>query len=229
MKNIAKVMFIIGLISVIYGICSLLFLDNTNTSTNIEFTGKYTSTSGNIYIYEDSDNKIYFTINNEIYGKADFDKNKIIGIVNEVSYEFTLNGNTLDVKTSNLTVNGQYKKEKTLTLEEFYSLNYGDMELLNVSINGKYISDKMEIIIYQAKKDEILGYIKDKGKTLILKFTVDSSGQLNSSNSNDSYIMSVRENKLLYTFEGDLDFVQEELMFDGRVTYKDVLELYINT
>ncbi len=227
MKKISYVIMVIGLILILYGVYALLLKPSNELPVNTDISGKYTNSNGTIYIYQDDKNEGYFVINNEIYGKGEIGK-KITSSVNGVDYEFKLDNDNLYVKTSNSIVNGSYKKERSLTLREYYNDIYGDIELLESYYNGIYKDDEMEVIIYQFSDDEVKAFIKRNNNIQVLNFEISPEGQLNSLQNDDNHVISKHDDKLLYTLEGSKDFFQKELSIERRITYKDVLELYIN-
>lgn len=227
MKKIAYIILIVGVLILGIGIYKFIFVKQSNVpENNTNYTGKYTKSLENLYIYQEDVNNIYFIVNDNIYGTGSINNGKLIGTANNETYNFELLDNNLKVVSNDRVADGLYKKDSAITIEEFYNIKFGNIELLNSIYNGKYKNEKMEISIYQSKDNEIIGYLKNNKETLLLNFTI-KDGRLMCTHDDDNYVILLRDKNILYTKEGSLEFVQEELPLERKLTYKDVLDLYI--
>lgn len=227
MKKIAYIILIVGVLILGIGIYKFIFVKQSNVpKNNTNYTGKYTKSLENLYIYQEDVNNIYFIVNDNIYGTGSINNGKLIGTANNETYNFELLDNNLKVVSNDRVADGLYKKDSAITIEEFYNIKFGNIELLNSIYNGKYKNEKMEISIYQSKDNEIIGYLKNNKETLLLNFTI-KDGRLMCTHDDDNYVILLRDKNILYTKEGSLEFIQEELSLERKLTYKDVLDLYI--
>lgn len=227
MKKIAYIILIVGVLILGIGIYNFIFVKQSNVpENNINYTGKYTKSLENLYIYQEDVNNIYFIVNDNIFGTASINNGKLIGTANNETYNFELLDNNLKVVSNDRVADGLYKKDSAITIEEFYNIKFGNIELLNSIYNGKYKNEKMEISIYQSKDNEITGYLKNNKEMLLLNFII-KDGRLMSTHDDDNYVILLRDKNILYTKEGSLEFIQEELPLERKLTYKDVLDLYI--
>jgi hypothetical protein len=226
MKKIAYVIWIFGFVLIAFGIYKLMFSSNT-PKTNLEYSGKYVNSNNSIYVYQDNKDSIYFILNSETYGRANNNNNKMSSSINGITYNFEFHDDTLNITSSNSKINGTYRKEKQLTIEEFYNLKFGEDEFLNSKYNGKYKKDDIEVNIYQSKESEVVGFIRNKNNTLLLRFTTDGENSLMCTLDDENYIISLQGESIIYIKEGSLEFIHEELPLSSNLTIKDILNLYL--
>ena len=223
MKKKVYILLLAGIIMIIAGVVSSLINKPTSPEPTV-FTGKYFNGDKSIYIYEIDDSNLYFAIN-DILGKATINNNEANGIVFEKNYNFTLNGNQLIVNANDSNIDGVYTKDGKITREEFYA--FGDDELLKFVSNSKYSNEKATITIYRISKEAVVTLIDSNNEKVLRKFTNNDYGILESIDNDDKYIISLHDGGLLYTKEGLLDFFQEELTSERRITSQEVFELFI--
>ncbi len=224
MKKKAYILLIAGVIMIIAGVVYVLINKPTTPEPTV-FTGKYFNDNKSIYIYEIDDSNLYFVIKDDVMGKATINNNEANGMVFDKNYKFTLNGNQLTVNTNDSNIDGVYTKDGEVTIEELYK--FGDDELLKFVSNSKYSNEKITIIMYRINKNTVVTLIDSNSEKVLRKFTNNDYGVLESIDNDDKYKISLSDGGLLYTKEGNLDFFQEELTLEKRITSQEVFELFI--
>ena len=224
MKNKVYILLFAGVIMIIAGVVYALINKPTTPEPTV-FTGKYFNDNKSIYIYEIDDSNLYFVIKDDVMGKATINNNEANGMVFDKNYKFTLNGNQLTVNTNDSNIDGVYTKDGEITIEELYK--FGDDELLKFVSNSKYSNEKITIIMYRINKNTVVTLIDSNSEKVLRKFTNNDYGVLESIDNDDKYKISLSDGGLLYTKEGDLEFFQEELTLEKRITSQEVFELFI--
>ena len=225
MKKTTYILLFVGIIILAIGVIYQLMFSNSQIIE--EFTGKYSYDNNSIYIYQIDKNELYFIINTDIYGKSIINNKEASGTINNINYKFTIDKDKLLLESTNSSINGSYKKESIITLEEFYNYKYGEYKLLDSKYNGKYSNENMKLTMYQSNDDEVVVFINKNNEKLILKCTIDLGVFLNSSQGDDNYIISTNDTGILLTKEGSQEFYHENLSFENKITSKDVFDLFV--
>ena len=206
---------------------------NTNTNNNISlYNGIYKLDNATIKLYAVSNDKVNYSYTASMYvssGTYDYVDGKLEYDFFDDIYKASLDqNNNLVLDSSNKDiVSGTYTKSSEYKLDDYYTDNYGSLELLNNEYNGKYTYEKDYIYVYQAidKTIRLSGYVN--GTNVGIDMDIDGN-KYTSDIFDDHYeVTLVNDNiHLVLKVEGKVTY-EKDFVRQSKLTKEDIINNFM--